>query len=76
MGAMTDEVRRAVRERIRILGTSQNKVAQELGMKPVNLSRMLSGRSGSLPRNWARLLDHLGLEITVRPKGSGEGENG
>lgn len=51
------------------MGLSQTKLAAKLGLKRTVLTRMLSGNSGSVPKNWQRILDELGLELTVKPKG-------
>lgn len=68
MAGMTEKVRKAVRERMEKLGKSQGDVAEALDMERVNVTRMLSGRSGKIPEKWLELLDYLGLELTVKSK--------
>lgn len=68
MSPMTDRVRKAVKERMAQLGMSQGDLAEKLHMERVNLNRILTGRSGKIPESWQRILDSLGLELTVVPK--------
>lgn len=60
---MTEEIIRATKARMAAIGMSQNQLAKRLGIEPVNLSRMLNGRSGSVPKSWQRVLEELGLEL-------------
>lgn len=68
MPGMTETVRKAVKEQMEKLGKSQGDVAEALDMERVNVTRMLSGRSGKIPEKWLEMLDYLGLELTVKPK--------
>lgn len=68
MSPMTDQVRKAVKERMAQLGMSQGDLAEKLHMERVNLNRILTGRSGKIPESWQRILDSLGLELIVVPK--------
>lgn len=65
---MNESIRRAVKQRMDEKGLSQGDVARALQMQRPNLTKMLSGRSGEIPRNWQELLDFLDLELTVKPK--------
>jgi predicted transcriptional regulator len=72
---VNDEIRRLVKETMAEKGLSQQAVADALGLKRPNITRMLSGRSGQVPVNWQGLFDLLGVEPTIRPKpGAGGGE--
>lgn len=66
---MNDEVRDAVRKAMKEQGISQVKLAEELGVDRVNLTRALSGRSGKIPDLWQRIFERFGLEITIKKKG-------
>lgn len=57
-----------MKKRLSELGLSQGDVAKAIGLERANLTRMLAGRSGALPKNWQILLDYLGLEVIVRKK--------
>lgn len=71
MPGMTEAVRKAVKARMEKLGKSQGDVAKALDMERVNVTRMLSGRSGKIPEKWLEMLDYLGLELTVKSKAEG-----
>ena len=66
---MNESIRKAVKERLKEKESSQNKLAERLGMKPTSISRMLSdsARSGEVTRNWQRIFDDLGLNLIVVP---------
>ena len=51
------------------LGTTQTQLGETIGIDRANVTRMLNGRSGFLTRNWAKMLDALGLELQVVEKG-------
>lgn len=68
MRAMTDELRAEIRAELARRRVRQVELAQELDVSRTHLSNMLNGQRGKLPATWARLLDHLGLELTVRSK--------
>lgn len=65
---MNDDIRTAVKRAMKEQGLSQVKLAEELGIDRVNLTRVLSGRSGKTPDSWEKILDRLGLELYVREK--------
>lgn len=49
---------------------SQVEVAKRIGIAPQSVNRFLKGERGSLPKSMVEVLDALGLELYVRPKGS------
>lgn len=49
---------------------SQEGLGELVEMSQPNVARALSGRSGSIPSTWARILDALGLELVAVPKGT------
>ncbi len=65
---MTDSIRNAVKKQLKKRGMSHKDAAAAAVLSPQYLTDLLSGRRGNLPKNWVRLLDALGLELTVRPK--------
>jgi predicted transcriptional regulator len=68
MGAVTDDLRAELRAELARRRIKQTDLARELGVSRTHLSNMLNGQRGQLPATWERLLDHLGLELTVRAK--------
>lgn len=68
MTGMNKEVRQAVKNRIEELGLTQAELARRTDMERSNLHRLLSGKSGQVPDSWQRVLDALGLELTVQSK--------
>lgn len=65
---MNDAIREAVKQAMKDQGLSQVTLAKELDIDRVNLTRILSGRSGKPPETWSKILDRLGLELVVREK--------
>lgn len=65
---MNDEVRAKVRAVMQEQNLSQGQLAKKIGLERPAVTRLLSGRVGRLPDNWQRVLDALGLELTVQPK--------
>jgi transcriptional regulator with XRE-family HTH domain len=70
MNAMTDEIRKAARDAMEREGISSYKLAELTGIEQPNITRLLTGRSGSVPKNWAKVLDALGLVLVAVPKGT------
>lgn len=66
---MNDDIRRQVREAMREKDISTYRLAEMVKTVQPNISRILSGRSGSIPELWTKVLDALGLELVVRKKG-------
>jgi transposase-like protein len=73
MQSMTDEIRAALRAEIARQGKTMADVAREIGTSKNQISRMLGAKRkdsvGDLPDTWQALLQHLGYELIVKPKG-------
>ena len=74
MQIVTDDIKAELRAEIARQGKSMSEVAREIGTSRNQISRMLSAKrkdsSGELPDVWETLIDHLGFELVVKPKGS------
>ena len=70
---MHKPVRDAVREVMNERGLSQVRLARELDIDRVSLTRLLSGRVNGVTPTWQKVLDALDLELTVQKKGSNGG---
>ncbi len=68
---MTETVISEVKRQMQAEGLSQGELSRRIGIERPNLTRMFSGRVGRVPDNWQKVLDALGLELTVQKK-SGE----
>ena len=68
MGIVTDELRAELRAELARRRIKHKDLAAELGMSRTYLSNLLNGQRGQLTDKWQRLLDHLDLELVVRPK--------
>lgn len=66
---MTESIRQTVRKRMREQDLTQEALGERCGMSQPNIARALTGRSGSIPDTWQRILDALGLELIAVPKG-------
>lgn len=64
---MNEGVREAVRQVMKERQLTQVELAQQLGMTQPALAKMLTGRTGQLPGSWQKVLDALGLRLTVEP---------
>lgn len=69
---MNNEIRQAVKQVMEKQGISQGKLAEDIGIDRVNLTRVLSGRSGKIPETWQKILERLNLELVVREKDAAE----
>ncbi len=67
---VNEKVRNTVKQQMFKKNLSQTKLAEKLSMSRVNLTRLLSGRSGQVPESWQKVLDELGLELVAVPKGA------
>lgn len=65
---MNEEVREAVKREMERREMSQGELARQLEMERPNLTRLLSGRSGKIPKVWQDVLDALDLELVALPK--------
>lgn len=71
---MTDEIRQFIREQIASTGLSQAEAARQMGLTPQELNRALQDR-GKIAPVWQTILDHFGLELTVKQKHEPAGSN-
>ena len=55
---------------MKTLGLTQGTLAEKLGTLQPSIARLLSGRSGAVPKLWQEVLDELGLELVAVPKGT------
>jgi DNA-binding phage protein len=67
---MNTKVRQTVREVMNDKKMSTYKLAELTDMSQPNVARALTGRSGSIPTTWVRILNALGLELVAIPKGT------
>ncbi|MFC3919244.1 helix-turn-helix transcriptional regulator [Deinococcus metalli] len=65
---MNKQVRDAVRQAMEKRDMSQGDLAKLLSVERPNLTRLLNGRSGQVPKMWQEVFNALGLEIIVVPK--------
>lgn len=68
---MNEQVRQAVKARMKERGITQVKLAGEVGMEQPNIQRLLAGRVGTVPDSWQKVLDALGLELIAVSKQGG-----
>lgn len=68
MDGMNAEIRGAVRDELRRRGMTHAQIAHQLQMPRPQVTRMLTGQSGSVPEGWQKLLDALDLQLTVTRK--------
>ena len=65
---MNKVIRGAIKNRLLERQVSQYKLAKDLNSTQPNISRMLAGRSGGIPKKWQELFDFLELELIAVPK--------
>ncbi len=68
MKGMNEQVRQAVRERMKQQAMTHEKLAELTSIQRPNVTRLLTGQSGAIPENWQKVLDTLGLELVAQPK--------
>lgn len=66
---MTDHIREEVRVLLVRNRMSQKELARRAGISRSHLSEMLAGRRGHIPSGWEHVLEALGMELTIRPRG-------
>ncbi|TSA87895.1 helix-turn-helix transcriptional regulator [Deinococcus detaillensis] len=71
MKGMNEQVRQAVRERMKQQAITHEKLAELTSIQRPNVTRLLTGQSGAIPENWQKVLDTLGLELVAQPKREG-----
>lgn len=65
---MTDKIRHTIKVELAKRSMTQTDLANELGISKQHVSRALTGDLGKVPPIWERILNHLGLELTVEEK--------
>lgn len=65
---MNEQVREVVRARMKAQNITQGELGELIGMAQPNVQRLLSGRVGTVPESWQKVLDTLGLELVAIPK--------
>jgi transcriptional regulator with XRE-family HTH domain len=68
MNNVTDHIRLEVRLELVRQGIKQTELAKRIGLSQYHVNAILNGRRGNLLEGWQRILDGLGLELTVVPK--------
>lgn len=68
MEGMTTEILRMVKATMTEQGISQKWLAEQIGISENQASRILQGKSTTLPDVWAQFFDLLGLRLIVVPK--------
>lgn len=67
---MTDEIRAQLRQYLKDHNLTQTALAAEMGTDRHTVNRALAS-NGKLPPIWQKMLDALGLELTLRAKAIG-----
>ena len=65
---MNTKVREQVRQVLEQRGMTQSELARRVGVKRMNLNRLLSERGSEIPRTWQKVLDELKLELVIQPR--------
>ena len=65
---MNDRIRHTIKVELAKRSMNQTDLAKELGISKQHVNRALTGDLGKVPPIWERILEHMGLELTVRPK--------
>lgn len=69
IATMNDQIRQAMRDAIENNpDISQEKLANDLETNQPNISRLLAGRSGQIPKFTRRVLEALGLHLIAVPE--------
>lgn len=71
MNGMNDQVRKAVRQRMKALSLTQSELGDAVGMAQPHVARLLSGTVGAIPESWQKVLDALDLELVAQPRKDG-----
>ena len=64
MAKLVDAIRKAIAES----DQTRYRIAMECGVSQAQLSRLMSGETGLSVESVETLAEHLGLEITIKPK--------
>jgi len=65
---MTEHIREEVRVAMVRQRVTQTELADKVGLSRQHINHLLTGHRGKLPDAWEKLLDGLGLELTIKPK--------
>lgn len=68
MKGMNEQVRQVVRERMKEQGITHERLAELTGIQRPNVTRLLTGQSGTIPDNWQKVLDALGLKLVAQSR--------
>lgn len=74
MNTVTDDLRAELRAILARRRIKQTDLAAELGMSRTHLNNLLNGQRGQLTPVWQKLLDHLELELVLRPREHRDGD--
>lgn len=70
MATVTDDIRAELRAILARRRIKQTDLAAELGMSRTHLNNLLNGQRGQISPVWERLLEHLDLELVLKPRDS------
>lgn len=71
MIGMNEQVRQAVKQRMKAQKMTQAELGEIVGMAQPHVARLLTGTVGAVPESWQKVLDALGLELVAQPKKDG-----
>jgi transcriptional regulator with XRE-family HTH domain len=66
---MTDEVRNQIKQHLQREGITQAELAQQSGVRQDYVSKLLRGERGTIPKEWQKIVEALGYELTLKRKG-------
>ncbi len=69
MATVNESIRQAVRIELARRDSNQARLAEKIGVSKQYINNVMRARAGNVPAVWQRILDELGLELVVRPKG-------
>lgn len=67
--SVNDKIREAVRVELARRDWNKTRLAEKTQLSRQYISELMNGKAGNLTEAWQRILDALGLELTVKPKG-------
>ena len=68
MKGMNEQVRQVVRDRMKEQGITHERLAELTGIQRPNVTRLLTGQSGTIPDNWQKVLDALDLKLVAQSR--------
>ena len=69
MGVVNDRIREEARIAMLRQRVTQTALAERTGLSRQHINHLLTGHRGGVAAGWLRILDELGLELVVVPKG-------